>query len=296
MYQSNVLQKHELTPSHRSAGGTILQRPSLLQIGSVIYAGFGGHCDLYNYTGTVLGIDINKQAVATNFAVEAGPNSRFTTDWTVNGGGGQGGIWQAGMGLASDGNRLFFATGNGQGGENQGTPASGQSGCRTLGETVTNLGIDTETGKLSLVDYFQPYDYVNMDGGDQDFGSGGVVLLDPTVFNGTGVARMAITTGKNGKIYFMNADNLGGYKQGPGQTDLVVQTIVTNEAVFGGVGQYPLEGGYIYSTPVGEPTSAYKLGFNANGVPQFTLAGATPESSAGRVGPGVPTITTGKNR
>lgn len=196
------------------------------------------------------------------------------------------------MSLASDGERLFFATGNGNGGENQGLPASGQSGCRTLGEAVINLGIDSGTGKLSLVDYFQPYDYVNMDGGDQDFGSGGVALLDPAVFNGTGVARMAITTGKNGKIYFMNANNLGGYKQGQGQTDLVVQTIVTNEAVFGGVGTYPLEGGFIYSTPVGYPTSVYKLGFTGAGVPQFSLAGKTTEISAGRVGNGVPVITT----
>lgn len=166
-------------------GGTILQRPSLLQVGSMIYAGFGGHCDLYNYTGTILGVDINKKELVTNWAVESGPNSKFTLDWTVNAGGGQGGVWQAGMALASDGNRLFFATGNGVGGENQGIPASGQSGCRTLGEAVINLGIDTTTGKLSLVDYFQPYDYVNMDGGDQDFGSGGVALLDPATFNGT---------------------------------------------------------------------------------------------------------------
>ncbi|KAK5122072.1 hypothetical protein LTR85_004318 [Meristemomyces frigidus] len=275
-------------------GRTILQRPSLLQVGSMIYGAFGGHCDLYNYTGTVLGIDINLKQVVTNFAVEAGPNSAFTTDWTQNGGGGQGGIWQAGMSLASDGNRLFFATGNGNGGENQGTPASGQSGCRTLGEAVVNLGIDSSSGKLSLVNYFQPYDYVNMDGGDQDFGSGGVALLDPTVFNGTGVARITITTGKNGKIYFMNADNLGGYKQGTGQTDGIIQTIVTNQAVFGGVGSYPLEGGYIYSTPVGEPTSVYKLGFSTAGVPVFSYVGATAENSAGRVGPGVPTITTYK--
>lgn len=283
-------------PRKYFVGGTILQRPSLLQVGSMVYAAFGGHCDLYNYTGTVLGVDINQKQVVTNFAVESGPNSAFTTTWSQNAGGGQGGIWQAGMSLASDGSRLFFATGNGVGGENQGTPASGQSGCRTLGEAVVNLGIDTTSGKLTLVDYFQPYDYVNMDGGDQDFGSGGVALLDPTVFNGTGVARMAITTGKNGKIYIMNADSLGGYKQGSGQTDLVVQTIVTNQAVFGGVGSYPLEGGYIYSTPVGEPTSAYKLGFNMAGVPAFSFAGKTAENSAGRVGPGVPSITTYKGR
>ncbi|KAK3678887.1 hypothetical protein LTR78_001340 [Recurvomyces mirabilis] len=277
-------------------GGTILQRPSLLQVGSTVFAAFGGHCDLFNYTGTVLGVDIKQKKVVTNFAVEAGPNSAFSTDWTNNGAGGQGGIWQAGMSLASDGNRLFFATGNGNGGENQGIPASGSSGCRTLGEAVVNLAIDTTTGVLSLTDYFQPYDYVNMDGGDQDFGSGGVSLLDPTIFNGTGVARLCITTGKNGALYLINADNLGGYKQGTGGTDLVVQEIVTSEAVFGGVGSYPLEGGYIYSTPVGYPTYVYKLGFTASGKPNFVLAGTTAQKSAGRVGPGVPTITTYKGR
>jgi iron transport multicopper oxidase len=43
----------------------------------------------------------------------------------------------------------------------------------------------------------------------------------------------------------MNANNLGGFKQGPGGTDNVLQTIVANGAVFGGAGSYPLEGGYI---------------------------------------------------
>ena len=47
-----------------------------------------------------------------------------------------------------------------------GVPASGRSGCQTLGESVVNLAIDTSTGKLSTQDYFQPYDYENMDGGD----------------------------------------------------------------------------------------------------------------------------------
>lgn len=51
-------------------------------------------------------------------------------------------------------------------------------------------------------DYFQPYDYQNMDGGDQDFGSGGIALLDPTVFKGTGVSKMAVT----GKIFPRSLD------------------------------------------------------------------------------------------
>ncbi|KAK8250723.1 hypothetical protein HDK77DRAFT_405859, partial [Phyllosticta capitalensis] len=272
-------------------GGAILQRPSLLQVGNVVYAGFGGHCDLYNYTGTILGIDVAKKAVVANWAVEAGPYSGFDLNYLNNQGGGGGGIWQSGLGLASDGNRLFFVTGNGQGHENTNVPATGQSGCRTLGEAVVNLQIGSD-GRLAVADYFQPYDYINMDGGDQDFGSGGLTLLDPTVFNGKGVSRMALTSGKNGKIYVMNADNLGGFKQGAGGVDKVIQTIVTNHAVFGGSGSYPLEGGYFYSTPVGYPTYAYKLGFDGSGVPVFTQAGVSKEVSAGRVGIGVPTVTT----
>lgn len=121
-------------------------------------------------------------------------------------------------------------------------------------------------------------------------------MLDPSVFNGTGVARMALTAGKNGKIYVLNADNLGGFKQGPGQTDLVLQTITTNKAVFGGAGSYPLEGGYIYYTPVGYPTYAYKLGHDGSGNPVFSQVGVTNEVSAGRVGVGIPTVTTFKGR
>lgn len=135
-----------------------------------------------------------------------------------------------------------------------------------------------------------------MDGGDQDFGSGGIALLDPTVFKGTGVSKIGVTAGKNGKIYILNANNLGGYRLGPGQTDGIIQTIETNKAVFGGSGSYPLEGGYLYSTPVGYPTYVYKLGFSGAGKPIFSQVGQTHENSAGRVGVGIPTITTNQGK
>ncbi|KAL8776823.1 MAG: hypothetical protein Q9194_002912, partial [Teloschistes cf. exilis] len=283
-------------PAKYFVGGVILQRPSLTQIGSVVYGGFGGHCDLFNYTGVVIGVDINQKKVVTNFAVESGPLVPQTNNWQQNGGGGEGGIWMSGMALATDGaNRLFWVSGNGVGHENQGVPASGSSGCKTLGEAAVNLAVG-DGGKLSLTDYFQPYDYQGMDGGDQDFGSGGVALLDPGTFKGTGVSKIAVTSGKNGKIYILNANNLGGYKLGPGQTDGIIQTIVTNKAVFGGVGSYPLEGGFIYSTPVGYPTYVYKLGFTGAGVPVFSQVGHTPESSAGRVGVGIPVVTTNQGK
>ncbi|KAH7403338.1 hypothetical protein BKA64DRAFT_706835 [Cadophora sp. MPI-SDFR-AT-0126] len=272
-------------------GGVILQRPSLTQIGSVVYGAFGGHCDLFNYTGIVIGVDVNKAKIVTQFAVESGPLTAQTNNLLQGGGGGEAGIWMSGMSPATDGQRLFVVSGNGVGHENFGAPASGSSGCRTLGESAINLAVDSSTGGLTLADYFQPYDYINMDGNDQDFGAGGLVLLDPATFSGGAVDKMAVTAGKNGKIYLLSTNNLGGYKLGAGQTDGIIQTISTGKSVFGAAGSYPLQGGYIYVTPVGYPTYIYQLGFTSGGVPQFSKVAETNEISAGRVGVGVPTIT-----
>lgn len=120
-------------------GGTVLQRPSLVQVGNYVYGAFGGHCDLFNYTGLVVGIDVNTKKIATSWAVETGPLVPQTNTWNKNGDGSQGGIWMSGMSLSTDGNRLFFVSGNGVGHENAGTPASGSSGCRTLGEACVGL-------------------------------------------------------------------------------------------------------------------------------------------------------------
>ena len=96
--------------------------------------------------------------------------------------------------------RIFITTGNGQGHENKDTPASGRSRLSTLDEVIGNFAVGS-AGKITLQDYFEPYEYIGMDAGDRDLGSGGVSLLDPTVFKGkNGVARLAVTIGKNGKV------------------------------------------------------------------------------------------------
>jgi hypothetical protein len=63
-------------------------------------------------------------------------------------------------------------------------------------------------------------------------------------------------------------------------------------AVFANSGTYPLEGGFLYITPVGYPTLVYSLGHTNTGVPAFTLVSQTPDTSAGRVGTGPATVTT----
>lgn len=105
-------------------------------------------------------------------------------------------------------------------------------------------------------------------------------MLDPASFHTTTVKRLGVVGGKAGKrefgithiymqhvvnvsiVYLINIDNLGGYKNGPGQTDAVLQTITMPStgsqrgppygALFGAIGSYPLpwpQGGYIYVKP-----------------------------------------------
>jgi hypothetical protein len=51
-----------------------------------------------------------------------------------------------------------------------------------------------------------------------DFGSSGAALLDP-YFSGGGVSQVVIAGGKSGKVYIMDANNLGGFATGPGGSD-----------------------------------------------------------------------------
>ncbi|TVY75584.1 WSC domain-containing protein [Lachnellula suecica] len=277
-------------------GGTVLQRPSLSMINGTVLGGFGGHCDLFNYTGMIVAVSTTPGVGVTSlFAMEAAPGaSPAVTDITVQKGG-KAGIWQSGMGFATDGNRFFAVTGNGQGHQNGDVPSSGRVPLSTLDEVVGTFTLSA-SGQVSLTDYFEPFEYLAMDAGDKDLGASGVTLLDAGAFNGKGVSRIGITVGKNSKVYVMNANNLGGFKQAPGGVDNIIQTILPPASVFAGTGSYPLEGGFIYFTPVGFPTFCYKIGQDSQGAPLFTWAGNTATNGAGRVGIGVPTVTSYKGQ
>ncbi len=257
-------------------------------VGNAIVAGFGGHCDNFNYTGLL--VSVTKSTGSVNiYATEASPGAPSPQPLDITSqNGGKAGIWQTGMGFPTDGDRVFFVTGNGEGAANGAVPASGRDHLSTLDCVTANFAVDPNTGALSQTDYFEPYEYVSLDAGDRDFGSSGSCLLDPGTFSGGGVDRVIVGGGKSGKIYIMNADNLGGYAQGPGGSDFVIQTIVNSKGFYSGVGSYPLEGGYIYFNPTGDYLYAYSMGHDGSGLPYFTLAGKSAITYAGQ---GVPTVT-----
>src|SRR5207253_9573539 len=102
---------------------------------------------------------------------------------------------------------LFFATGNSK-------AANLPPG--DLGESVVALSANG----LGLADYFTPFNKVALDNVDQDLGSGGTMILpdQPGSF-----PHLILETGKEGKIYVLNRDDLGKYKTGANGTDRVVQ-------------------------------------------------------------------------
>ncbi|KAF4924369.1 WSC domain-containing protein [Colletotrichum fructicola] len=280
-------------PAKYFVGGVALQRPSLAELNGHIVAAFGSHCGRWNYTGYLVSVSKTPGVGPVSmWATEAAPGAPKPQPIDLaNETGGKAGIWQSGMGLPVIGNNVYFVAGNGQGHANGNVPASGRVYMSTLDECTVKMEV-ASTGKLSLIDYFQPYDYVGLDAGDRDVGSSGLAVLDPTVFKGTGVNRMCVTAGKKGRAYIMNADNLGGFRQAADGGDGIIQTIELGFSLYGGFGSYPGEGGYIYATTVGGPLVAYKLGFDAKGAPQFTLAGKSASFvGAGRVGVGQMTIT-----
>ncbi|KAF8850086.1 hypothetical protein BDZ45DRAFT_680040 [Acephala macrosclerotiorum] len=278
-------------PTRYFIAGTSNQRASLTMLGNTVIAGFAGHCDNFNYTGMLVGVSKTTGGVTNMQAMMASPGAPSPQPLNVlTQTGGKAGIWHSGTGIATDttANRIFFVTGNavGNGGDNAGgAPANGKSPISTLEQATVDMAVSAN-GIFTQSDYFEPYEYASLNGGDRDFGSSGAALLDP-YFSGGGVSRILIAGGKSGKIYVMDANNLGGFNMGSGGGDAVLQVITESVSLLSGVASYPGEGGYVYFATAPGPLVCYSFGLQ-NGKPYFTFAGQSALTFAGR---GPPTVT-----
>jgi len=231
---------------------TELQRPALaLDKGHVLIA-WASHCDHTPYHGWVM--SYNAQTLAQEAAWNATPNGDPNGTLTL------GGIWMAGAAPAVDADGNFYVvTGNGY-----------ENGATDFGNSVVKLGLPVN-GTLPVLDYFNPFNQSGTNTiGDQDLGSGGVLLL-PTASNG---AQLLAQAGKAGNLRLLDRNNLG-------KNCILLSTPCTNSDT-----QIPQEllgaGGLVFSTPNvwngrifwisnGKPVVAYSL--DANG-----LMSATPVS------------------
>jgi hypothetical protein len=169
------------------------QRPALLLANGNIYAGFGAFCEGYNISrGWLLAWQTGSLTpLAANQVLDTqatSPDSYFLSS-----------IWMSGYGpAADDSGNVLFVTGN-----------SDPSGTTYDGVTDIQESVIKVSSDLSAVlDLFTPSDQSKLDEGDIDFGAGGVMVLPDQPGS---LPHLAVAAGKNGDMYFMNEDNLGGY-------------------------------------------------------------------------------------
>jgi len=264
-------------PNVNFAPGTELQRPGLLLLNGVVYAAFGGHCDIRPWRGWVFGVSTQ--------------SAQVTARWVDNQGEEGGGIWQSGAGLTSDGpNAILLSTGNGGAPY---TPTPGKTPPANLGESIVRLQVQAN-GELKPVDFFAPFDAQQLDESDADFASGGVTGLPQEYFGTPSLPHLAVAVGKEGYVYLLDRDDLGGYRQGSGSGDDVVQRLGPFGGVWSRPAVWPGDGGYIYiptssGASGGGTFDVYKYGVNGTGQPSLSRV-AMAEDVFGW-GSGAPVVT-----
>ncbi len=257
-----------------------LQRPGLLLLNGVVYAAFGSDCDFNTWQGWVFG-------VSTAGAIKA--------RWVAVPSGNGAGIWQSGAGLFSDGpNTLMVSTGNT--GANA-TPTPGKTPPNTFGESIVRLVVQPN-GELKPTDFFEPFDALELDQNDADFASGGITGLNDEYFGTPAVPHLAVAVGKDGYVYLLDREELGGFMQGTGKGDKVVQRLGPYGGVWSRPGVWPGNGGWVYIPTASAGNSAggstgflrvYQYGVSGEGKPTLSLQATS--SDAWGFGTGAPVIT-----
>jgi hypothetical protein len=228
-----------------------MNRASIAMANHSIYLGIGSHCDnnAGNIVGWVLRYDASLKQIGA-FATTEDSDTYLLSS-----------VWMTGFAPAIDprGN-LFVVTGNGS--------FDAENGGKNYGESVLRLPLDLSAPS----DYFTPQDWSNLNGGDTDFGSGGVMLL-PTQQGS--VKQVAVAQGKASKIFLLDRHNLGKEQSNDAGA---LQTIPnTGGGVWGGPAYYNgPTGQFVYYQAGGAPLLAFSVMQNSNGVPQLQLASSGP--------------------
>jgi hypothetical protein len=161
------------------------QRPGLVLANGTVYIAWASHEDKTPYYGWVIGY--NAVTLAQSFVLNISPNV------------GYGGIWMGGGAPSVDAsNNLYLITGNATFDATSTTAPNND-----YGDSFLKL-----SSNLQVSSYFTPSDQANDNLNDVDFGSGGAAILvdQPS----SPVPRIVIGGGKDGFLYLLNRDAMGG--------------------------------------------------------------------------------------
>jgi hypothetical protein len=168
------------------------QRSALAEADGSVWIAWASHGDGDPYHGWVIGYS------ATNITKQTG-----VFNDTPNGY--EGGIWMSGGGPSVDAQgNLYLASGNGV--------FDASTGGSDYASTIFKFTPSADSTALDPVTSFTPYDQANLSGNDLDMGTGSCVLIDnPTP--GAQYPHLLASAGKDGTIYLVDRDQMGGYMQ-----------------------------------------------------------------------------------
>lgn len=241
------------------------QRPALLLSGGTVWITWASHCDTHNYHGYLMGYKASDVTKQTALFVNT-PN------------GSDGGIWMSGGGPSAGADGSIYVIGG------NGTFDANVSGGLDYGDTALKITppSSTSTTSVTVADYFVPSNQASLSANDQDVG-----LTEPMLFDDpTGTApHLLLESDKNGKLYLVNAGNMGGYN-GPNGADKVVQEFSSGGHLFN---NYSYFNRTLYVGSGAVPLRAYTFIPGTNSTPgQFvtTPSSSSPTTPGGNYGSG----------
>ncbi|HVT95027.1 MAG TPA: hypothetical protein VHD76_19405 [Bryobacteraceae bacterium] len=244
------------------------QRAALLLANGMVYVPFGSNCDQGDYHGWIFAYD--SATLAAKAVFNASPQD------------GGSAFWNAGAGPAADelGN-IYAVSANGI--------ADLSNGRHEYGDSVIRLNPN-----LTVADYFTPFNQADLNLYDVDLGSSTAILL-PASAGGVEHPYLLATAGKEGRLYLLDRNHLGG-AQSESDSGALASLPILGHSLFGAAAYF---NGSLFVAPEFAMMRAYKISNGELGsVPDSTASfaagalGATPSISANGAENGVVWIVT----
>ncbi len=168
------------------------QRSGLTLTAGTVYVNWGSHDDAWPWYGWIMGYTYNGSAFTQSAVLNVTPNT------------GGGGIWMAGGAASVDSNgHLYVITGNGLFDGANSAPND------DYGDSFLQLAPKAGQNGLGVSSFFTPSDQDTDYDDDKDFGSGGSALV-LNLTGGTAPQHLVVGGGKDGALYVLNGDQMGG--------------------------------------------------------------------------------------
>lgn len=187
-------------------------RAGLALVRGVVYIAWASHCDWGPYHGWLIGYD--------------GTTLERSVVYNTTADGYNGGIWMSGQGPAADAEgNLYLTVGNGA----VGTKAN-RSDVINRGESILKL---TRNGNsMQVTSWFTPHNWQDLENTDNDFGNSGPLLIPGT--------HLAFSGSKEGRVYLVNRDEMGGLVGSATDTNIPQSFQVTKPGASAGLFAAPI--------------------------------------------------------